>query len=249
MRLLLVNEAVAARRRLYFDLRQADGVTPATGEAGGQPQISADGAAWTNTGIGTLTSIGNGRYYAELTTGAVAASGAVIESRYKSTNTAECPGDSAQVVGFNPATDLSAAVWAAAPAGTPLADIADAVWGDAPAGTPLADIASAVVDDVDFVAVKAVTDRMARSAATMVAGTASGTPTTTTMTAAVDVVPTVANQFKSRLVIFARDTTTTALRGQVTDITASTAPGSGSVSLTFTALTTAPVAGDTFVIA
>jgi hypothetical protein len=87
-----------------------------------------------------------------------------------------------------------------------------------------------------------------RSAATIVSGTASGTPTTTTMTAAVSIVPTVADQFKGRILIFADNTTTTALRGQATDITASTAPGAGNVGLTFTALTTAPVSGDTFVI-
>lgn len=43
----------------------------ATSEAGGQPQISTDGVVWTNTGIGTLTAIGNGRYYADLTQAAV----------------------------------------------------------------------------------------------------------------------------------------------------------------------------------
>ena len=68
------------------------------------------------------------------------------------------------------------------------------------------------------------------------------------MTAAVDLAPTVADQFKGRLIQFARTTTTAALRGQMTDITASTAPGSGNVGLTFTALTTAPASGDTFAI-
>lgn len=52
------------------------------------------------------------------------------------------------------------------------------------------------------------------------------------------------DQFKGRIVTFLADTTTAALRGQATDITASTAGG----VLTVTALTTAPASGDTFVI-
>lgn len=102
--LVHANEATAAQRRVYFDLRDAtDGITAETGEAGGQPQISTNGAAWTNTGIGTLTDIGNGRYYADLTQAAVATAGDIVETRYKSANTAESPGDSVQVVAFDPA--------------------------------------------------------------------------------------------------------------------------------------------------
>lgn len=89
-----------------------------------------------------------------------------------------------------------------------------------------------------------------RASAAMVLGTvlASPSPTTTTLSASVDIVPTVADQFKGRILAFAADTTTAALRGQFTDITASTAPGSGNAGLTFTALTNAPATGDTFVI-
>lgn len=101
-KLVLANTATAAYRRVYFDLRQSDGLTPATSEAGGQPQISTDGGAWTDTGIGTLTSIGQGRYYADLTQTAVLTAGTMIETRYKSSNTIECPGDSIHVVAFNP---------------------------------------------------------------------------------------------------------------------------------------------------
>jgi len=54
----------------------------------------------------------------------------------------------------------------------------------------------------------------------------------------------VTDQWKGRIVIFKRDTTTAALRGQATDITANTAGG----TLTVTALTTVPVAGDSFII-
>ena len=104
MRLIKSSETTAARRRLYFHLVDAtDGLTAETAEAAGQPQISTNGAGWTATGIGVLVAIGNGRYYAELTEAVVATAGDIIESRYKSAATAECPGDSAQVVAFDPA--------------------------------------------------------------------------------------------------------------------------------------------------
>lgn len=101
--LVHANEATASQRRVYFDLRDAtDGITPETGEAGGQPQISSDGAAFGDAGIGTLTHMGNGRYYADLTQAAVTTAGTLIETRYKSANTLESPGTSVQVVAFDP---------------------------------------------------------------------------------------------------------------------------------------------------
>lgn len=87
-------------------------------------------------------------------------------------------------------------------------------------------------------AIKAVSDVIDESKPS---GTASGTPTTTTMVS--DIGVTVDDQFKGRLVRFKSDTTTAALQNQMTDITACTA---SSNTLTFTALTTAPVSGDTF---
>lgn len=92
-RLIRIAEPTAARRRLYFHLVQADGITPATGEAGGQPQVSLDGGAFANTGITPLVAIGSGRYYAEIDAPAAEAH---YETRYKSAGTAECPGDSAE---------------------------------------------------------------------------------------------------------------------------------------------------------
>lgn len=111
MREIQANEATASRRRVYFHLVDGtDGITAETGEVGGQPQISSDGAAWTNTGIGVLVSIGNGRYYAVLTQTAVLTSGTLIETRYKSGNTAESPGDTTQVVTHDP-DSIAASVW------------------------------------------------------------------------------------------------------------------------------------------
>lgn len=88
MQFFTQSEATAARRRVVLFLVDAtDGITAETGEAGGQPQLSKAGAAWANT-TATLTAIGNGAYYVELTAAELdtLGTGAV---RYKSANTAE----------------------------------------------------------------------------------------------------------------------------------------------------------------
>jgi len=104
------NEATAAKRRMYFHCVDAtDGMTPENGEAGGQPQLSVNGAAWANS-TNILVLIGNGRYYVELAAGEVASVG-VIEGRYKSANTAEIPGTTIQVVTWDP-YDVAASIFA-----------------------------------------------------------------------------------------------------------------------------------------
>ena len=85
-------------------------------------------------------------------------------------------------------------------------------------------------------------DRAARS---IVLGTvAAGSTTTSIVTSSLTPAASVVNQFVGLIVKFAQDTTTAALRGQATDITGSTALG----VLAVTALTDAPVSGDTFTI-
>lgn len=71
-----------------------------------------------------------------------------------------------------------------------------------------------------------------------------GATTTSIPTSSLNPAAAVTDQFKGRIVIFDKATTTANLRGQATDITASTSGG----TLTVTALTTAPVSGDTFTI-
>jgi len=100
------NESTAARRRFYFYLVDAtDGKTPEEEENGGQPQISIDGATWTNTGIGTLVHVGaadtnEGQYYADLTQAAVNIDGPTeIHARYKSANTTEARALNVVIVG------------------------------------------------------------------------------------------------------------------------------------------------------
>ncbi len=100
----------------------------------------------------------------------------------------------------------------------------------------------ATITTVDAVAdaIKVVTDRIDKAILT---GTASGTPTTTAMVS--DITITADDQFNGRIITFDDDTTTTALQGQQTDITGSTA---SSDTFTFTALTTAAASGDTFMV-
>ncbi len=82
---------------------------------------------------------------------------------------------------------------------------------------------------------------------TTLRGTVSTSSTTTSVTtSAMSPATSVADQVKGRILIFDHDTTTAALRGQATDITASSA--SATPTLTVTALTNAPASGDTFTI-
>ena len=164
MILIHANEATAAQRTVYFDLRDAtDALTPELTEEGGQPQLSANGATWTNTGIGTLLPVGGagqgaacaGRYYAVLTQAVVAAAGDIVETRYKSAATVETPGDTAQVVGFDPASALStltqvqvlsdATPFAGASVATIAADVVN-IDGEAMRGTDSAALASVATE-------------------------------------------------------------------------------------------------------
>lgn len=87
--------------------------------------------------------------------------------------------------------------------------------------------------------------RLARSTQGIVTGTVGAASTTTSIvTSALDPAAAVIDQYKGRIVTFDQGTTTTNLKGQSTDITGNTALG----VLTVTALTTAPVSGDTFTI-
>lgn len=90
----------------------------------------------------------------------------------------------------------------------------------------------------------AAADALELSTEAIVVGTAqTGTLTTTAMTT--DLTVSAASQYNGRLIIFRSDTTTAALRNQATDITSTTVANG---ELGFSALTTAPVNGDTFII-
>lgn len=90
-----------------------------------------------------------------------------------------------------------------------------------------------------------VTSDLKRAAKCIAHGTVDAGATTTSIpTKALAPAAIAADQFKGLIMAFPDDTTTTALRGQKTDITASTTGG----VFTVTALTTAPAEDDVFVI-
>ena len=91
-------EPTAARRRMYFHLEDSNG-DPVTDKSTEQPEISIDGAAWTSTGIGTLTHIGTGYYYADVTTAALTIVAGLIMGRFDDGDTVECMGLNALLVG------------------------------------------------------------------------------------------------------------------------------------------------------
>ena len=114
------------------------------------------------------------------------------------------------------------------------ASVADAVWDEAVSGHTSSGTFGKALDDAD--------DRGSR---TVIRGTVTtGASTTSIPTSAFSPAGAAADQFKGRIVIFDNDTATAALRGQATDITASS--NSSTPTLTVTALTTTPASGDTF---
>ncbi len=88
---------------------------------------------------------------------------------------------------------------------------------------------------------------LASSLNTVATGTCAALGTTTSViSSALSPSGAVADQFKGRVLIFADNTTTAALQGQAVSITASS--NAATPTFTVTALTTAPVNGDTFII-
>jgi hypothetical protein len=115
------------------------------------------------------------------------------------------------------------------------AAIADAVWDEALSGHLTSGSTGLAVRDTDL-----------RGARTVVRGTvgSGGSSTTQFTPSALSPAGSAADQFKGRIIVWDNDTATAALRGQATDITASSA--AALPLLTFTALTTAPSSGDSF---
>ena len=112
---------------------------------------------------------------------------------------------------------------------------------DAAGGLPISDAGGLDLDNLPTLTRDKVAER------TTLRGTCStGGSTTSITTSAMSPATSVADQLKGRIVVFDHNTTTAALRGQATDITASSA--SATPTLTVTALTTAPASGDTFTV-
>lgn len=128
------------------------------------------------------------------------------------------------------------AIDASALATDAVAEIADAVWDEAISGHVGAGSTGLALRDADL-----------RGSRTVIRGTVdSGASTTSIPTSAFSPAGASADQFKGRIVIFDNDTTTAALRGEATDITAST--NSATPTLTVSTLSATPAAGDTFTV-
>lgn len=139
-----------------------------------------------------------------------------------------------EVAAIKAKTDLIPAAPAAVSDIPTAAAIADAVWDEATSGHTTSGSVGAALNDTDL-----------RGSRTVIRGTVGGSPTTTSMTpSAITPAGAVADQFKGRILVFDNDTSTPALRGQATDLTANTS--AALPAFTFTALTTAPSSGDTF---
>lgn len=139
-----------------------------------------------------------------------------------------------EVAAIKAKTDLIPAAPAAVSDIPTAAEVADAVWDEATSGHTSSGSTGKALNDTDL-----------RGSRTVIRGTVGGSPTTTSLTpSAITPAGAVADQFKGRILIFDNDTSTAALRGQATDITANSS--AGLPALTFTALTTAASSGDTF---
>jgi hypothetical protein len=101
--LIQSGEPNPIRRTVPFYLVQADGITPAEDEEGGQPRIRINDGPWLSTGIGTLVKAANGigDYDAVLDLASTETLG-LIRTQYSSINTPEIPGPLIQVVAFDP---------------------------------------------------------------------------------------------------------------------------------------------------
>lgn len=98
MRSIVAGETNSELLKIYFELVQIDGYTPALSEAGNQPEISINGGSFTATGISVLNHVGYGRYYSNLDSSILNTVGDVIVSRYKSVSTREAYGEGIQVI-------------------------------------------------------------------------------------------------------------------------------------------------------
>lgn len=116
------------------------------------------------------------------------------------------------------------------------AEIADAVWDEATSGHTSSGTAGLALRNTDL-----------RGDRVVVRGTVGNatSPSTTQFTpSALSPAGASLDQFKGRIIVFDNDTATAALRGQATNITASS--NSSTPLFTFSALSTAPASGDTF---
>lgn len=106
MRQVKVGETDAYKRTVSFQLVGTDGITPVTGKGGEQPEAyTNDQGSWEGAGsISTLSEVGNGFYTATVATAVLLTGGDMVWTRFKDGDTAECPGESLEIVSDYAAT-------------------------------------------------------------------------------------------------------------------------------------------------
>lgn len=250
--------------RVTFTILDADG-DPLQGATGLSAVISKDAAAAVDCANLPVAIAGAGFYYLDLTAAEMNADTVAVRVTQtanpngKNTVLVMYPQESGDIkvevqnVAANALNAAALAADAVAEIQTGLASSAqvaavqadvDDVQSRLPAGLTPAGNMRSDAQAIDGSAEAA--DRLQRSAETLCYGVVGAASTTTSVvTSSLSPPAVVAQQFKGRILLFARDTATAALRGQATEITASTAAG----VLTVASLTTAPSSGDTFTIA
>ena len=248
-------------KRAVVDFAVGADWTPASGDV----KVSIDGGAAANiTNLPTAIAMGNTAMWQFILT-AAELTGKVISVTVADASTKAVEDTMFTVETFGHASALYAADLSTANLPVNVVTVAGTSQTAADVGA-LATAISGYVD-TEVAAIKAKTDQLAFTGGKVdanlaaingatagvapfeagVKGTTYGTvgsssTTTNIVTSSLAPAASVADQFKGRILTFALDTSTAALRGQATDITASTSGG----QLTVTALTTAPSSGDTF---
>jgi hypothetical protein len=210
--------------RVTFPILDADGDF-VSAAAGLDSEVSIDGAAFADaTSEATEIAANSGIYYLDLTAGEMNGDTIVVVVKTSTAGAKTTP-----LVLYTAARSIN--------------DIAYPVVSGRSMDVSASGLVAANMTAINSVATGAA--RIARSTQGIVLGTvASASTTSNIVTSSLDPAAAASDQFKGRIVTFEQGTTTTNLRGQSTDITASTPAG----ALTVTPLTTAPVSGDVFVI-
>ena len=203
-------------------------------------------------GASVLLSSGTGTGQLDFTSGVVKANAVqLLGTAWLTPGTAGTPDVNAKLIGGTAQTgrDIGASVLLSSGTGTGQLDFTSGVVkanvtqyggsaGTFASGRPEVNATSINGDATSAANLAKTTRAIARGTVT------TGASTTSIPTSAFTPAGVVADQFKGRIVTFDADTTTTALRGQSTDITANTS--AATPTLTVTALTSTPASGDTF---
>lgn len=199
----------------------------------GKPKVDVDGFG------GTAGTFSGGR--PEVNTSHIAGSAVSTSTAQIGVNVVNFGGAAGTFASGRP--EVNASHWAGAATATNDVALATAPSNFASLAIDAGGIVSADVQEINGDATAA--DNLAKTTAVIGRGTVTtGASTTSIPTSAFSPSGAASDQFKGRIITFDADTATAALRGQATDITASS--NSATPTFTVTALTSTPASGDTF---